>query len=67
MREGVHPTISLASPEKLAWHEYFDRHLGGRPLAFQMFLDGGIREMTLPEQLPQWFDPSFTTEPGWQP
>jgi hypothetical protein len=25
------------------------------------------RQMTVPEPLPQWFDPSFSPDPRWQP
>lgn len=66
-RTGIHPVITLDSGEFPAWQEYFDRHLGGRPKAFAMMLDATIREMTVPEQVPQWFDPSFAPQLGWQP
>jgi hypothetical protein len=66
-REGAHPTIKPESKEFAAWQEYFDRHLGGRPKAFAMLLDGSMREMTVPEPIPQWFDPSFTPLAGWAP
>jgi hypothetical protein len=66
-RNGEHPTIKLESPEFLAWHQYFDQHIGQRPRIFQMLLDKTIREMTVPEPVPQWFDPSFTPNPSWRP
>jgi hypothetical protein len=65
-REGEHPVITLQSREFPAWQEYFERHLGGRPMAFRMLLDGSIREMTVPEQVPQWFDPSFAPDARWR-
>lgn len=66
-RGGNHPTITLQDPNFVLWQEYFDRHLGGRPKAFKMLLDVSIKEMTVPEPVPQWFDPSFTPQFGWQP
>jgi hypothetical protein len=61
-RDGGHPTIKLDSPNFKTWQEYFDHHIGGRPKAFQMLVDTSIREMTVPEELPQHFDSSF--KPG---
>jgi hypothetical protein len=58
-REGIHPTITLDSPQFPAWMEYFDRHLGGRPKAFQMLCAREIMEMTVPQRQPEWFDDSF--------
>jgi hypothetical protein len=58
-RDGMHPTIKRDGPTIRLWKEYFDRHLGGRPKAFKMLMDGSIMEMTVPEETPQWFDPSF--------
>jgi hypothetical protein len=58
-RDGMHPTIALESPDFRLWLEYFDRWLGGRPLCFRMLMDATIKEMTVPEPVPQWFDPSF--------
>jgi hypothetical protein len=66
-REGSHPTIKRGDPNFRLWAEYFDRHLGGRPMAFAMLCEGSIKEMTVPEPTPQWFDPSFTPTPGWSP
>lgn len=34
-------------------------------MVFQMLIDASIREMTVPEEMPQWFDPSFEPTPGW--
>ncbi len=58
-RKGLHPTIKKGEPEFAVWLDYFDRHLGGRPLGMRMMLDGGMAEMTVPELNPEWFDPSF--------
>lgn len=44
------------------WHEYFAGHLGGFPWAMRALLAREIWGMTVPEQLPQWFDPSFTPD-----
>jgi hypothetical protein len=70
-RGGTHPTINRNSAEFLRWQEYFDRWLRGRPLAFQRLLDfdgvGDGPEMTVPESLPQWFDPSFLPTKNWRP
>jgi hypothetical protein len=66
-RGGEHPTVTLTSPDFMLWREYFDRHLGGRPWAFKALLDGRINSMTLPEQQPQRFDPSFVPRAGWRP
>jgi hypothetical protein len=66
-RSGEHPTINLESPDILIWQEYFDRWLSGRPRAFELLLDATIREMTVPEPIPQWFDPSFVPTKGWKP
>jgi len=65
-REGEHPTINRDNPNFQLWAEYFDRHLGGRPMAFAMLCEGAIRDMTVPEPIPQWFDPSFEPTPGWR-
>jgi hypothetical protein len=66
-RAGEHPTITRDSKNFMVWREYFERYLGGRPWAFKALLDGRIQSMTLPEELPQWFDPTFTATPGWRP
>jgi hypothetical protein len=60
----MHPVITHESKEFVVWQEYFDRWLGGRPKAFAMLCDGSIREMTVPEQVPQWFDTSFVPTAG---
>ena len=67
LRDGQHPTIMRDSPEFAAWQEYFDRWLHHRPVVFRMLLEASGREMTVPEQWPQWFDSSFTPTPGWSP
>jgi hypothetical protein len=59
-RGGMHPTITRTSPDFVTWVEYFRLHLGGDPLSLQMLMDASMVEMTVPELVPQWFDPSFT-------
>jgi hypothetical protein len=66
-RGGEHPTMTCDSPALPLWREYFERHLGGRPWAFKALLDGTIQSMTLPEEMPQRFDPSFVPQAGWRP
>ncbi len=56
----MHPTITRESQEFAIWRDYFDRHLDGRPWCFKALAGGTIAEMTIPEQFPQWFDPSFS-------
>lgn len=63
-REGMHPTISLESPEFPLWLAYFDSLPGGRPYPFVMLVRGEIREMTVPEQIPQWFDSKSLSAEG---
>lgn len=58
-REGFHPTIKRGTKECGLWERYFQKHLGGSPTAMRMLMDSSIQEMTVPEQLPQWFDASF--------
>lgn len=65
-RNGLHPTITHNGPDFPLWHQYFERHLGGRPTAFEMLLSQAINEMTVPEPVPQWFDPSFVPDPTWK-
>lgn len=57
----MHPTIERGTPEYLEWKAYFERHLGGLPFVFRRLMQGEQQSMTMPEQHPQWFDPS------WQP
>lgn len=64
-RKGIHPTITLQSPDFKLWYEYFTTHLGKLPLAFVFLLDATILEMTLPEPVPMWFDPSFEPTPNF--
>lgn len=66
-RGGAHPIIKLGSPEFPAWHEYFVRHLGGVPWAMKALIAGDIESFTAPEQMPQWFDPSFEPTLGYRP
>lgn len=65
-RAGSHPTIMLESAEFPGWQQYFEQHLGGRPTAFKMLLGHSIEHMSVPEQVPQWFDPSFEPDPRWR-
>lgn len=66
-RSGAHPTILLGTDEFRLWRQYFERHLGGLPLVMQRMLENpdDKRSMTVPEPLPQWFDPSFEPDPRW--
>lgn len=66
-RGGEHPYITLDSASLPVWQEYFERHLGGHPVAFKTMLGKQTHAFTLPEELPQFFDPSFTPTPGWKP
>lgn len=61
------PTIAIGGEGFREWFEYFARHLGGMPWAFQALLMREIAQMNMPEMLPQHFDPSFTPTPGYQP
>ncbi len=65
-RGGEHSYITLGSPDFPVWHEYFTSHLGGLPWAMQAVIDKEIWSMTLPEKLPQWFDPSFIPNPKYR-
>ncbi len=53
------PTISLGSPACVAWGKYFDLYLKGRPWAYRALIAGTIKEMTVPTQWPEWFDPAY--------
>lgn len=68
-RQGAHPTIQLGADEFRLWRQYFEEHLGGLPMAMHRMLQNpdDQRQMSVPEPLPQWFDPSFTPDPRWQP
>lgn len=66
-RQGLHPTIERGSDEFKLWLEYFDRHLRQRPVVFQALIDGDVREFTVPEARPMWFDPSFIPDLGFVP
>lgn len=65
-RSDNHPTITRDAPEFLAWQQYFEQHLGGRTPAFAALVDGAVHEFTVPEAVPQWFDPSFEPDPRWR-
>lgn len=65
-RGGEHPTIALDSPEFPLWHEYFTSHLGGLPWAMNAIINKEIWSMTVPEKIPQWFDPSFEPNPKYR-
>ena len=67
-RGGLHPIIRKGMPEFLLWWEYFDRHLGKIPWAFQRVVNEPIgNSFTAPEADPTWFDPSFSPSPSWRP
>ena len=53
------PSFKQGQPEFQAWVDFFDRHLGWRPVVLQMCLSDPNRTMTFPTQWPQWFDASF--------
>jgi hypothetical protein len=53
------PTIQPETPEFNAWLRYFDDHLGWRPYALRLFIDGRAKAFTVPTQWPEWFDTSF--------
>lgn len=68
-RNGTHPTIKIGTDEFRLWRQYFECHLGGLPVVMERMLQNpndDRREMTVPEIPPQWFDPSFIPDPGWQ-
>lgn len=58
-RQGVHPTVTLDSPEGRLWRQYFEVHLGGLPFVMEMLVTKALAELTVPEPVPMWFDPSF--------
>lgn len=64
-RPAEHPTISPGTTEFALWFQYFQRHLGGLPWAMRALLDRKISAMTVPETVPQWFDPSFEPIEGY--
>ena len=53
------PMLRADGPTFRIWHEYFVHHLGGKPWAFQALESGRIKQMNIPEERPEWFDPSF--------
>lgn len=57
--ETEFPTITLGSPACVAWEKYFDQFLRGRPWAYRALIAGTIKEMTVPTQWPEWFDPAY--------
>lgn len=61
------PTIALGSQSFPAWHEYFAKHLEGFPWAMRALMERRIQSMTVPEERPEWFDPSFTPDPRYRP
>jgi hypothetical protein len=68
-RKGAHPTIKIDTDDFPVWRQYFEAHLGFVPVVMQAMLlnpTDKTREMTVPEQLPQWFDPSFQADPRWR-
>lgn len=65
-RGGSHPTIGMETPEYPLWLQYFYHHLGGLPLCARMVIEQKTQTFTAPEQVPQWFDPSFEPDPTWR-
>lgn len=68
-RNGAHPTIKIGTDDFRAWRQYFERHLGGLPVVMERMLQNpndDRREMTVPELVPQWFDPSFVPDQKWR-
>jgi hypothetical protein len=63
----TYPTITIGSQWFPAWHEYFAKHLGGFPWAMRALMERKIQVMTVPEERPEWFDPSFTPDPRYRP
>lgn len=64
-RKGTHPTVKLENPEGKLWRQYFEVHLGGLPHCMVMLITERIIEMTVPEPVPMWFDPSFEPDPKY--
>ena len=56
--ERVVATIKLGQPEFAAWEVYFRRQ-GFMPAVMEMARMDRNREVTVPEQWPDWFDNSF--------
>jgi hypothetical protein len=54
-----HPTIELGTTECELWRSYYQYHLGGYPQAMWMLVQNQIKEMTVPEEDPELFDPSW--------
>jgi hypothetical protein len=52
------PNIPSTANEA-AWHEYFRNHLGGFPKTYQLYKNGHIRYLNMPEELPENFDPTY--------
>jgi len=52
------PTIPSTANEQ-AWHQYFRDHLGGFPKTYQLYKNGDIRYLNMPEELPENFDPTY--------
>lgn len=65
---GPYPTIKVGTDDFRLWRQYFERHLGGLPMAMQRMLENpdDERQMTVPEEFPQWFDTGFEPDPRWR-
>lgn len=50
---------TVGSPTHKAWATYFRDHLCWTPWFLTALETGQIREMTLPAQWPEWFDPDY--------
>lgn len=59
-REGLHPTIEIETARE--WVDYWVNHLGGLPFCAQRLMDGSVKELTVPEIHPQWFDPTYNPQ-----
>lgn len=53
------PTIKKDTLGFDRWGRYFRSHLGWVPVAYRMLEEGGIKEMTVPAEMPEWFDSSY--------
>jgi hypothetical protein len=51
-------TVEAGTQECTAWLDYFDRHIGARPIAVQLAIAKPEGKFTAPAQWPQWFDSS---------
>lgn len=61
------PFITLKHPAFRSWQQYFQRHLGWTPWILKALLTEQRSEMTVPCEIPSWFDPSFIEDANWRP